>query len=114
VINYDRIKIQFVCAEQRISKQPLNGYREIRSVNVIKNHGVRVIYFDGGVEWFPDNTLVHVLKFPAIGAARAVAVSNNPVPEISSIPLQTSCYPCQLLIRLLNAMKRCYRHIEHT
>jgi hypothetical protein len=61
VIKYNRIKIQFVRPEQKISEQPLSGYREVRQAALIKNNGVRVEYFDGGVEWFPVSTLVFVL-----------------------------------------------------
>ncbi|CAG0123408.1 hypothetical protein RHDC2_00020 [Rhodocyclaceae bacterium] len=62
MIKHDRIKIQFVRPEQKISTQPLRNYREVRLVTLIKVEGVRVDYFDGGIEWFRENTLVYVLK----------------------------------------------------
>lgn len=58
----DRIKIQLVRAEQKISKQPLDDYREVRHVTVTKADGVRVEYFGGDIEWFPVNTLVYVVN----------------------------------------------------
>ena len=58
---YDRIKIQLVRSEQKISKQPLESYRSVRQVTVTSTEGVRVDYFDGEIEWFPINTLVYVL-----------------------------------------------------
>ena len=61
LIKYDRIKIQLVHSEQKISKQPLSGYREVRMITTTKNQGVRVDYFDGGIEWFHINTVVYVL-----------------------------------------------------
>ena len=61
LIRYDRIKIQLVHSEQKISKQPLSGYREVRMITTTKNQGVRVEYFDDGIEWFPINTIVYVL-----------------------------------------------------
>lgn len=62
MIKHNRIKIQFVRPEQKISTQPLRNYREVRVVKMIKGEGVRVDYFDGGIEWFPENTMVYVLK----------------------------------------------------
>lgn len=56
----DRTRIQLVRSEQKISKQPLEGYREVRQVTLTKTEGVRVEYFDGDIEWFPVNTLVYV------------------------------------------------------
>jgi CRP-like cAMP-binding protein len=61
LIKYDRIKIQLVHPEQRISKQPLSGYRDVRLVTTTRNQGVRVDYFDGEIEWLPLNTIVYVL-----------------------------------------------------
>ena len=58
----DRTKIQLVRPEQKISKQPLGNYREVRQVTVTKTEGVRVDYFDGGIEWFPVNTLVYAVN----------------------------------------------------
>lgn len=58
----DRIKIQQVQPEQKISKQPLESYREVRQVTMTKTEGVRVEYFDGEIEWFPVNTLVYVVN----------------------------------------------------
>ncbi len=62
LIKYDRIKIQLVRAEQRISKQPLSNYKDVRLVTLTKNEGVRVEYFDGNVEWFPVDAVVYVLS----------------------------------------------------
>lgn len=62
MIKHDRIKIQFVCPEQKISKQALSGYKEVRLVTSIPGQGVRVDYFDGSIEWFAVNALVYVLK----------------------------------------------------
>jgi len=62
LIKNNRIKIQFVRPEQKISTQPLRNYREVRLVTLIKGEGVRVDYFDGGIEWFSENKLVFVLK----------------------------------------------------
>lgn len=59
--NYDRIKIQLVRSEQKISTQPLESYREVRQITVTNTEGVRVDYFDGEIDWFPINTLVYVL-----------------------------------------------------
>ena len=59
---HNRIKVQYVCPEKKISKQPLTGYREVRSVTSFEGEGVRVEYFDGDIEWFADNTLVFLLK----------------------------------------------------
>ena len=61
LIKYDRIKIQLVRPEQKISKQPLGGYRDVRLVTTTRNQGVRVDYFDGKIEWLPLNTIVYVL-----------------------------------------------------
>lgn len=61
LIQYDRIKIQLVHTEQKISKQPLSNYKEVRMVTTSKSEGVRVEYFDGHIEWFPLDTLVYVL-----------------------------------------------------
>lgn len=58
----DRIKIQLVRSEQKISKQPLESYREVRQVTLTRTEGVRVDYFDGDIEWFPVNTLVYVIN----------------------------------------------------
>lgn len=62
VLSYNRIKIQLVRPEQKISKQPLESYRDVRQVALTKTEGVRVEYFDGGIEWFPVNTLVYVVN----------------------------------------------------
>lgn len=62
LIKYDRIKVQLVQAEQKISEQPLSDYREVRLVTLTRSDGVRVEYFDGDVEWFPVNTIVYVLE----------------------------------------------------
>lgn len=59
-LNHERIKIQNVRSEEKISRQPLNNFREVREVSTT-SEGVRVDYFDGGIEWFPINTLVYVL-----------------------------------------------------
>ena len=59
-LNHERVKIQNVRPEQKISRQPLNNFREVREVSTTCE-GVRVDYFDGGIEWFPINTLVYVL-----------------------------------------------------
>ena len=62
MIKYDRLKIQLVIPEQKISKQPLRNFREVSLVTLKKGEGVRVEYFDGDIEWFPVNALVYVLK----------------------------------------------------
>ncbi len=61
-LSSDRIKIQLVRPEQKISKQPLESYRAVRHVTVTKTEGVRVDYFDGDIEWFQVNTLVYVVN----------------------------------------------------
>lgn len=61
LIKYDRIKIQLVRSEQKISKQPLSNYKEVRLVTSSKSEGVRVEYFDGNIEWFPFDAIVYVL-----------------------------------------------------
>jgi hypothetical protein len=61
VIKYDVIKIQFVRSEQKISEQPLSGYKEVRLVTPVKNNGIRVDFFDGDIKWFPVGTSVYVL-----------------------------------------------------
>lgn len=60
-LSNDRTKIQLVRSEQKISKQPMESYREVRQVTLTKTEGVRVDYFDGDIEWFPVNTLVYVV-----------------------------------------------------
>ena len=62
MVKYDRIKIQFVRPEQRISKQPLGNYGEVRNVTLTRGEGVRVDYFDGDVQWFPVNALVYTVR----------------------------------------------------
>ena len=62
LIKHDRIKIHLVRPEQKISRQPLSGFREVRLVTLTKGEGVRVDYFDGGTEWFPVGTLVYTSK----------------------------------------------------
>ena len=62
MIKHDRIKIQLVQPEQKISKQPLSGFREVRHVALVKGEGVRVDYFDGGIEWFPVGTLIYTSR----------------------------------------------------
>ena len=62
MIKYDRLKIQLVVPEQKISRQPLSGFREVRLVTVTRGEGVRVDYFDGGIEWFPVSALVYTSK----------------------------------------------------
>ncbi|MBI3902040.1 MAG: hypothetical protein HY306_03725 [Nitrosomonadales bacterium] len=69
MIKYNRIKIQFIHAGQKISRQALSGYKEIRAVTVTRVNGVRVEYFDGGIEWFPLDTLVYVLDTMHFAAA---------------------------------------------
>ncbi len=59
---YDRIKIQLVRPEQKISKQLFENYKEVRHVTLTKTEGVRVEYLDGDIEWLPVNTLVHVVS----------------------------------------------------
>lgn len=61
LIKYDRIKIQLVRSEQKISKQPLSNYKEVRLITSSKNEGVRVEYFDGNIEWFSFDAIVYVL-----------------------------------------------------
>lgn len=61
LIKYDRIKIQLVRSEQKISKQPLSNYKEVRLITSSKSEGVRVEYFDGNIEWFPFDAIVYVL-----------------------------------------------------
>lgn len=61
LIKYDRIKIQLVRSEQKISKQPLSNYKEVRLITASKSEGVRVEYFDGNIEWFPFDAIVYVL-----------------------------------------------------
>ena len=60
IITNDQIKVQLVRAGQKISKQKQSNFKEVRQVKVTKE-GVRVDYFDGGIEWFPVNALVFVL-----------------------------------------------------
>lgn len=62
MIKYDRIKVQLVHPEQKISTQPLRGFREVSLIALKKGEGVRVEYFDGDIDWFPINALVYVLK----------------------------------------------------
>ena len=62
MITNDRIKIQSVRSEQKISKQPRSDFKEVRQVTVTKGDGVRVDYFNGGIDWFPVNTLVFVIR----------------------------------------------------
>jgi hypothetical protein len=61
MIKYDVIKIQYVRPEQKISEQPLSGYKEVRLVTRVKNNGVRVDFFDGDIKWFPLGASVFVL-----------------------------------------------------
>jgi CRP-like cAMP-binding protein len=58
----NRIPIQQVRSEQKISMQPLGSYREVRQVTITKTEGVRVDYFDGDIKWFSINTLVYVVN----------------------------------------------------
>lgn len=62
MIKHDRIKIQMVRPGQKISKQPLSDYREVKLVTVTKGEGVRVDYFDGSIEWFQVSVLVYLLN----------------------------------------------------
>jgi len=62
LLKYDHIKIQLVRPEQKISKQALSNFKEVRLVTTTKTDGVRVDFFDGHIEWFPINTVVYVLK----------------------------------------------------
>lgn len=62
MIKCDRIKVQLLRPEQKISEQPLSNFREVRLVTLTEVDGVRVDYFDKKVEWFPVNKLVYVLK----------------------------------------------------
>lgn len=61
MVKYDRIKVQLVRPEERISAYSDDKYREVRLVTMTAGEGVRVDYFDGGIEWFPVNSLVYVL-----------------------------------------------------
>ena len=62
IITNDRIKIHLVRSGQKISKHSQGNFRDVRRVTVTKGYGVRVDYFDGGIDWFPVNALVFVLK----------------------------------------------------
>lgn len=61
-IRDDYIKVQFVKPEQKISKHPSGGFKEVRNITVTKMDGVCVEYVDEEVEWFPIGKLVYVMK----------------------------------------------------
>ena len=113
MINSGRIKIQFVRPEQKISRQSLSGYREVRLVTAIKDHGVRVTYFDGGVEWFRSDTLVHVLRSPAFSSSVS-SDAGAPARDIPSSARQTSGFLHRIFARMLDGLRRDSRHLGHT
>jgi hypothetical protein len=62
VITKDHIKVQLVQTGQKISKKSQNNFKEVRHIKVTNGEGVRVDYFDGGIDWFPVSALVFVLR----------------------------------------------------
>jgi hypothetical protein len=66
-ITNDHIKIQYVKPEQQIRTDLHSEFREVRLVTVTRTDGVRVDYFDGGIDWFPLNKQVYVLTSPPGG-----------------------------------------------
>ena len=62
IVTNDHIKVQLVKTGQKICKKSHNNFREARQVKLTNGEGVRVDYYDGGIDWFPVNALVLVLR----------------------------------------------------